>query len=455
MPAPHLRRFDASHDEPAPPRGARRSGPRGRARRRVRLGAGIAALMLVAGCGGGGADDGKITLTVDTFSTFGYEELFKQYEAQHPNIRIRHRNVVQLDDYLPRLEKWIAAGRGAGDVVAIEEGILTKFMARPDRFVNLLDHGAGSLQGNFLDWKWKQALTPDGRYLVGLGTDVGGLAMCYRTDLFAKAGLPTDREQVGKLWPTWDDYIATGRRFAAKVTDAKFVDGAVNLYNSMLAQQASQTVGHTYFDPSGKLVASSNPAVRTAWDTTLKIQQAGLSAGLKSFEPSWGTGLKEAKFATIACPSWMLGVIKENAGAAAAGKWDVAAIPGGSGSRGGSFLAVPKGTEHPKEAVELVKFLTSPQSQIAAFKARNNLPSSPQALDDPAVKSFRNEYFNNAPVGEIYASGAKALKPLYLGENTNPVNQRFEDALLAVEQGKLTPDAAWSKALGDAEREAR
>jgi cellobiose transport system substrate-binding protein len=363
--------------------------------------------------------------------------------------------VVQLDEYLPRLEQWIAAGSGAGDVVAIEEGILTKFMAHPDKFVNLLDHGAGSLQGNFLDWKWKQALSPDGTYLVGLGTDIGGLAMCYRTDLFEKAGLPTDREKVGALWPTWDDYIATGKKYSAKVKDSKFVDGSVNLYNTILAQSASQSAGYTFFDRSGKLVAGENPAVKNAWDTTVKIQEAGLSAGLKSFEPSWGSGFKQAKFATIACPSWMLGVIKENAGADASGKWDVAAIPGGAGSRGGSFLAVPKQSKHATEAAELAKYLTSVNGQITAFKARNNLPSSPQALDDPAVKSFKNEYFSDAPVGEIYAAGAKAVKPLYLGADNNPVGQRFEDALLALEQGRLAPDAAWKKALDDAEREAR
>ncbi|SFO56051.1 extracellular solute-binding protein [Actinomadura madurae] len=427
-----------------------------------RLASGLVSVAVLAlglsACGdadSGTGSDGSVTLTVDTFSTFGYEELFKQYEAAHPGVTIKHRNVVQLDEYLPRLEQWIAAGSGAGDVVAIEEGILTKFMANPDKFVNLLDHGAGSLKGGFLDWKWKQALSSDGKYLVGLGTDIGGLAMCYRTDLFKKAGLPTGREEVGKLWPTWDAYIATGQKYAAKAKDSKFVDGSVNLYNTILAQTASQSVGHTFFDPSGKLVAGSNPAVRSAWDTTLKIQQAGLSAGLKSFEPSWGSGFKQAKFATIACPSWMLGVIKENAGAEASGKWDVAAIPGGSGSRGGSFLAVPKQSKHVKEAAELAKYLTSVKSQIAAFKARNNLPSSPQALDDPAVTSFKNEYFNDAPVGRIYARGAKSIKPLYLGADSNPVQQRFEDALLALEQGRLSPDAAWKKALDDAEREAR
>ncbi|WP_433324214.1 extracellular solute-binding protein [Spirillospora sp. CA-294931] len=429
-------------------------------RRAMRRSAALLAVLALGApaCGGGGGagSDGKVTLTVDTFSTFGYEELFTRYEAAHPGVKIKHRNVVQLDEYLPRLEQWIAAGSGAGDVVALEEGILTKFMERPDRFVNLLDHGAGSLRGDFLEWKWKQALSRDGKRLVGLGTDVGGLAMCYRTDLFAKAGLPTGRDKVGALWPTWDAYVAAGRRYAAKApAGTRFVDGAVNLYNTILAQQAAQGPGHTYFDPGGTLVAGSNPAVRGAWDLTLKIKDAGLSAGLKSFEPSWGSGLKEARFATIACPSWMLGVIKENAGAGASGKWDVAPIPGGAGSRGGSFLAVPKQSRHQREAAELVKYLTGADSQIAAFKARNNLPSSPRALDDPAVTSFRNDYFGGAPVGKIYASGAKALKPLYLGADTNPVNQRFEDALLALEQGRLAPGAAWSKALKDAEREAR
>ncbi|WP_460366294.1 hypothetical protein [Actinocorallia lasiicapitis] len=39
----------------------------------------------------------------------------------------------------------------------------------------------------------------------------------------------------------------------------------------------------------------------------------------------------------MACPSWMLGVIREKAGAAYRGKWDVTAIPGGGGNWGGSY----------------------------------------------------------------------------------------------------------------------
>ncbi|MEQ4725803.1 extracellular solute-binding protein [Nonomuraea sp. B19D2] len=411
---------------------------------------------LLAACGAGAqtpdtATQGKITLVVKTFSEFGYEELYKQYEAAHPGITIKQESIAQLGDYLPKLQQWMASGSGAGDVVALEEGILIQFMAKPEQFVNLLDHGAGSLKGNFLEWKWKQALTNDGSKLVGLGTDVGAQGMCYRTDLFAKAGLPTDREKVGELWPTWDAYLATGQKFTQAKTGAHFFDSAGGIHQNILMQQGD----HTYYDTSNKLVIDTNPGVKAAWDQAVKMVQAGLSANLAQWSPQWNAGFKKGTFATIPCPSWMLGVIEEQAGPENAGKWDVARVPGDGAVRGGSFLAVPTQSKHQKEAAELVKFLTSPKGQIAAFKAESNFPSSPEAIDDPAVQGFVNDYFNNAPVGKIFGASAKALKPVYLGPDNNPVGDRVGNALMAVEQGKLQPDEAWAKAVEDAKRAAK
>ena len=79
-------------------------------------------------------------------------------------------------------------------MVAIEEGQVVNFLQSPDKFVNFQDHGSNDQTDQWLDWKYKQATTADGADTIGLGTDVGGLAMCYRRDLFEKAGLPTDRD---------------------------------------------------------------------------------------------------------------------------------------------------------------------------------------------------------------------------------------------------------------------
>ncbi len=51
---------------------------------------------------------------------------------------------------------------------------------------------------------------------LGLGTDIGPLAICYRTDLFKAAGLPTDPAEVSALWANgWDGYIAAGQQYKA------------------------------------------------------------------------------------------------------------------------------------------------------------------------------------------------------------------------------------------------
>ncbi|MDG4833627.1 ABC transporter substrate-binding protein [Solwaraspora sp. WMMD1047] len=419
--------------------------------------AAVGVLLAATACGGGddAGEDGTITLTVDVFGQFGYEELYKEYMAANPDVKIVERGTgSNLDEYSPKLTQWLAAGKGAGDIVAIEEGLLVEYKANPGNFVNLLDHGAAELQGNFMEWKWNQGLTADGSQLIGLGTDVGGMAMCYRSDLFAKAGLPTDREEVSKLWPTWADYIATGERFKAADTGASFLDAATNTFNTIVLQTAGNAGGYHYYDTSDNLVVDSNPAVRQAWDITMDIIDSGLSGKYGAWSEEWVAAFKQAKFATIACPAWMTGVIEGNAGADAAGKWDIATVPGNGGNWGGSFLAVPKQSEHQAEAAALAKFLTSTEGQIGAFKAKGPLPSSPQALDDPAVADSTNAYFNNAPVGQIFGSGAKNLKPVYMGPKNQAVRTEVENAVRTVELGQRSPDEGWADAVGNAKKAA-
>jgi cellobiose transport system substrate-binding protein len=329
-------------------------------------------------------------------------------------------------------------------------------LKQSDKFVNLLNYGAADLQSNFLPYKWKQATTADGKSLIGLGSDIGGLAMCYRTDLFAKAGLPTDRDAVSAMWKnSWDDYIATGLKFKAANPGASFMDSATNNFNAILMQTAGKSPGYTYFDTSGKLVVDSNPAVKTAWNETNKMITDGLSAGLQSFADAWTNGFKQSKFATVACPAWMTGVISGDAGDAFKGKWDIATVPGGGGNWGGSFLAVPKQSKHQAAAVDLVKFLTSKEGQIAAWNAKGNLPSNPQAEQDSSVLGKTDPYFNNAPTGKIFATGAASLTPVYLGPANQAVRDQVENSLRSVEQGQKTADQAWTEALANASKAAQ
>jgi len=420
-------------------------------RRTVRLLAPVLSLSLLgfglAACGqsdSGGSKD-RVKLTVGLFGDFGFKPLYEEFKKTHPNVDIEER-VAQYADHHKNLAAHMATNSGAADIEAIEVGYISTFTAQPQKFYNLLDYGGGDVKSEYLPWKWEQGLSTDGKSLIGLGTDVGSMAMCYRTDLFAKAGLPTDRDQVSKLWPTWNDYYAAGKRYAATNPSAKFYDSSGNIFRGMVGQAP---VG--VYDNKDNLVVATNPDIKKAFDATVQMIQAGLSAKLAAFTPEWTAGFAQGSFATIVCPAWMTAYIESNA-KDAAGKWDVAAVPGGSGNIGGSHLTAPKQGKHPKETAELIKFLAAADQQAKVFKATGNFPSLPKLYDDPSVQSFKKAYFNNAPIGRIFSDAAKAVKPQHLGPREGDVMTAIGQGLVRIEEGKQTPEEAWQQVLKDVEK---
>jgi len=422
-----------------------------------RIAASLAAVIALGGlaaCGEGGSGDGDdITLRVNLFGKFGYAEAYEKFEAANPGVTIVETAEGDLGKYNTKLTQQIAAGGDAGDVVAIEEGQTVAFLAAANKFVNLQDHGGNDKKDRWLPWVWDAATTADGKTTIGYGTDVGGLAMCYRRDLFEQAGLPTDREEVGKLWTTWDDFIATGKRFQQGIKDDKvaFIDSSTNTYNSILMQQGD----HTYFDRDDTLVFDSNPSIRTAWDYAVEMTEADLSAQLKAFSDEWNAGFKNGAFATVACPAWMTGYIKDQSGEENAGKWDIAAVPGGGGNWGGSWLAVPKTSKHQEMALKLIDYLSDEEGQMLAFEAEGRLPSLPALHEKEELKSATNSYFNDAPVGQLFVAGAAQLEPVFLGTKNVPVRDAVENALRSVENGEVPPAKGWDAAVAAAEKAAR
>jgi cellobiose transport system substrate-binding protein len=383
-----------------------------------------------------------VTLRVSLFGDFGYHDLYKQYEAAHPGVTIKEE-IQDYGTHHTQLAQRIATGAGAADVEAIEVGFIPQFTAQAQNFVDLREYGANAIKSRWLPWKYQQAVGKGGA-VVGLGTDVGSLAICYRKDLFAKAGLPTNRVAVSKLWPTWQAYIAAGKRYQAKAPKGTFFfDSGSNVYNAMIGQ-----LNPAYYTADGKVIVASNPAVKAAWNLTISGQQAGEDAGLAAFSPNWNTGYKKGLFATVTCPAWMMGYIQGQA-PATKGKWDIAATPGTGGNWGGSFLAVPKQSSNQNDAADLVKFLTSPASEAYVFKQTGNLPSQPALLKSPAVQNFRNKFFSNAPVGQIFANSALRLKPQILGPHQGDIQNAVSAAFQRVEQKKSSPAKSWAQFLKD------
>lgn len=400
-----------------------------------------------AGGSDAGSGDEEVTLSVATFGTFGYEEagLFDEYENQNPHVTIEAIPPLDGGPYHEDLFTKLAAGGGLADVVAFEEGHIGRVLQQADKFVDLGADGPDT-ESRWLDWKTERATTSDGK-LIGYGTDIGPLAICYRKDLFEAAGLPSEPDQVAGLFTTWDDYFATGRDYVTATGGAWF-DSATQMFNSMVNQLP---VGFT--DDSGEVVVESNSDLRGVWDQVTTAVAEGQSAKLAAWSTEWNQGFANGAFATQACPSWMLGVIEGAAGPDNAGTWAVADVfPDGGGNWGGAWLGVPLESDATAEAVELAAWLTAPEQQITAFNAAGTFPSQVEALESPDLLESTNEYFGQQ-VGSLFAARAEANgEAQYKGPYDGAIQENASSpALQAVEGGTDTEDG-WQQFLDETAR---
>ncbi|GAB3785713.1 ABC transporter substrate-binding protein [Nocardioides pacificus] len=374
------------------------------------------------------------TVTITTFGEFGYDALIEEWNKENPDIQVEQTKVSKWDDWKAEVTTSLqAGGQGLPDVVALEGDYMPAVVAAPDVWVDLAQD---EVEGRWLEFKEAGATTADDQ-LLGYATDAGPEAICYRKDLFEAAGLPSDREEVAARMGTWEDYFALGEEFK-KGSDAHFYDASGSIAQAMLNQvEFPFETADNEVDISGDELAKIYADVTAHKDLGSKAVQ---------WSPDWTSAFKKPGIATIACPGWMRANIKTNTGdpAPAGVVWDIAdAFPGGGGNWGGSYLSIPKVSTHQAEAKEFITWITAPDQQAKVFQVTGNFPSQVEALEDESVLNATDEYFNNAPAGEIFSNRAAAITVIpHHGPLYSDILQKFQDAINRVDQG-TDPDKSW------------
>ncbi|MGW2488618.1 ABC transporter substrate-binding protein [Streptomyces sp. NPDC001606] len=394
------------------------------------------------GADGGGSGSGKTTITLGLFGTQGFKEagLYAEYERLHPDIKIEENVTERNENYYPALVNHLTTNSGLQDIQAVEVGNIAEIVQTQSDKLEDFSKLSGVNKSNWLDWKWEQA-TKDGR-TIGLGTDIGPLAICYRKDMFQKAGLPTDRDAVGKLWAgDWNKLVDVGEQYKKKAPEGTyFMDSPGGLLNAIVS-----SLKEKFYDASGNVVYKTNPAVRTSFNIAARAAKDGLVGSQTQFQPAWNQTIANSKFATVACPPWMLGYLKGQSKPEAAGKWDVAPAPQ-AGAWGGTFLTVPKSGKHVKEAEALVEWLTAPAQQAKLFSVQGSFPSAPAAYDLPSVKNAKNAMTGDAPIGQIFAEAAKSIPHQPIGPKDQIIGAGLGDnGVILVTKG-TSPEDAWKTA---------
>lgn len=417
----------AENGGPPRPRSARTLGP---------VAATVAVSLLLSGCG---PSEGTPALSFWSFTGIQQGEQVDRYLASHPGVRIELSEIGTSSETADALTAALAAGR-APDLVLIQAEDLPRFVAADQHFLDLGRLAGEDLSGDYLPWAWDAATTASGK-VIGIPTDVGGMALAYRADLFAAAGLPTDPVEVAALWPTWDAFVEVGARFVRR-SDAAFIDNV----STTVFVNASNQLPVRYYDDAGQLVYDDNPRLRNAFEVALDAHSAGISAGTAAFTPGWSAAMARGDFAVMAAPSWMLRVIKSTA-PETHGRWRVTTVPGIAGNWGGSYLAIPASSRHPQAAWDYIAQTQSAAAQNEHFVAGGPLPATVAPYDDDDITSFSDPFFGSSAIGSVLTGSILDMAPVRHGPASATISAAFLQTLTAVEQESLGAEGAWRSAL--------
>lgn len=404
----------------------------------------LVAGIVLAGCASSGSGenaDSEVTLSIATFNDFGYtDELFAEYEELNPGVTIVHNKAALSSDARDNFFTKLGAGSGLSDVEAVEVDWLSEIMQYSAK---LTDLASPDVDGRWLPWVEAAATDAEGR-LVAYGTDIGPEAVCYRADLLEAAGMPSDRDSVAALLEGgWEKYYEVGEQYVA-ATGNPWFDSAGSTYKGVVNQ-----IEYAYEDPDGTVIATENPVIEQSFSEVLDAS-ADLSAGLKPWTDDWYAGMADGAFATMLCPSWMLGVIQGNAPEVTG--WNIADVfPGGGGNWGGAYLTVPAQGKNVEAATKFAQWMTEPEQQLKAFGQAGNFPSQPAAYDDPNLLDAVNPFFQDAPVGQIMISRSDAVDVApFKGESYFRVSDIVQNGLDRVDVDKSqTIDESWSQVVAE------
>jgi trehalose/maltose transport system substrate-binding protein len=279
------------------------------------------------------------------------------------------------------------------------------------------------------------------------------VAMAYRADLgllFYRTDL---LRQYGYREPpsTWDELeamatrIQAGERAKGKKEFWGFVwqgAAAEALTCNALEWQAAEGGGQIIEED--KTISVNNPRATRAW------QRAARWVG--SISPPSIVGYEEWDALNV----WVAGdaafmrnwptayVDSQAAGSPIRNRFDIALLPGGKAGRvgtlGGAGLAVSRFSAHPREAVELVRYLSRRDVQVKRSSVLSVPPTLPELYDLPAVLEPNPRF---ALLSQALRTGIVSRPSTVTGKKYEVVTGAYIQAVHSVLTGeKSAPEAA-------------
>jgi len=375
-------------------------------------------------------------------------ELLSQKFMRETGIRLK--NVPVPENTLDQLElsrKFLESGSGP-DVLGIDviwPGVLDESL------MDLRPYFAAELAT--MEPQLVASYTVGGK-LVAIPYQVQVGVLEYRTDLLREYGYKHPPATWAEL-QSMAERIQAGERAKGKKDFWGYVwqgASAEALTCNALEWQLAEGGGRII--ESDHTISVNNPAAIRAWQRAKRWigwisppsvvayrefdSMAVFDAGGAAFDRVWAGAAKGAKIAGSGqsrLTHWR--------NTLPFGKTGYTSMPGGPGGRagtlGGSGLAVFRNTIHPKEAVELVRFLIHAQTDPSEKSTPDNLPAQPEVYDLASVLGPQS----NSEKSSQHKSGLVSRPSNVTGSAYEKVARAYFTAVHAVLTGQTgAPEAA-------------
>ena len=383
----------------------------------------------------------KATVTL-TFWTWlpQMDKEAKLYESTHPGVRINVVNVGQGPGEYQKLRTAFKAGAGGPDLAQVEYQLLPSFEVTKD-LLDLSKFGATALGADYDPSVW--SLVSAGASVYAVPQDTGPMALIYRKDLFAKAGLSAPT--------TWAQFATDASKIHASTPGTYITDLAPNeagQLSGLFWQAGSQPFSATSMDSlSIHLDDAAAQKVGQFWQPLIA---AGTVATDPDFTNDWYAGLASGKYASWITGAWgplfLQGVAKGTAG-----KWAVAPLPGwAAGSRtsanwGGSSTAVTAQTKHPAQAADFAEWLNHAPESVALLESQQSLfPALTSAVTASSFVGQKSAFFGGQQVNQVFAAAASQVAP---GWQWSPFQDFVYSTMLDTVGKAMTGKTSWTPAL--------
>ncbi|MBI2940435.1 MAG: sugar ABC transporter substrate-binding protein [Chloroflexi bacterium] len=289
-----------------------------------------------------------------------YEKMVKEFEASHPNIKVKLENITGQDS-LAQLQARFAAGR-APDVFLLNSGSYAPFAAK-GVLLPLDDLMAADKEmSKSLFWEPALAMGTVKGKLVASPYSILPAGMFYNEDMFKKAGVTVPKEG----WTYSKDLVATAKALTNDAKGANKTWGwerccGIPEYTQMSAFEA------WWFTEDGTKSLLTEKRTVEAFQWYGDMYTRHKVAPLSGAEENWN-GFWSGRLAMIRIFPWALQPLIDQVKF----KWNIVRVPKeyaeGSEVWTNVYL-MPRTTKAPQETFELLKYAT-----YRVWKFRNEMP---------------------------------------------------------------------------------